>query len=216
MIKFSIISIIIFLSLLFSNCNEQEALPYYTISSEFSSYCEFELGSSWVFQNDSTLVKDSITISEKKDSRRFQADPFKHNYQAIDMFLKNNDFQISKYEITAGNYIPEAGDMNSLLRLYSEDGSYQIIFLPQHPIGDEIIMGDEIGVYSNVCILNNFELNGNSYTEVWHANVVVSVNNNLEYNYWIAKNYGLIKFVITKDEITTSISLVSSALIQNK
>ncbi len=212
---YSTVIIIGFLSLLFSSCNKQEALPYFLISNDFARYCKFDEGSSWVFQNDSTLVTDSINISEIKESRRFQPDPIKHQYQATDMFMSDNVFQIARYEITAGDYTPESGEMNSLFRIYFEDGKYQIAFSPQFPIGEDIIMGDEIGVYKNVEIIADYQLNGNTYKDVWHTNVIVSVNNNIEYDYWIAKNYGLIKTVITNDGTTISSSLKSASLIQN-
>lgn len=213
------IKIILFLllgSYIYSGCNQNSSpKPYYLISDEFKEYCYFSDSSHWVFQNDSTLAIDSVIISEVKDSKRFVSEPTQYNYQAVDMFTSNNVFNISRYEITAGNAKPKAGEMNSLFRLYFEDGTYHIVFSPKYPMGEEIILGDAIGDYTNVEIIENFQLNGNSFKDVWHTKVVISLNNDIEYDYWIAKNYGLIKIVETIDGQTTSISLKSAILDQD-
>lgn len=209
------LAVVAFLGILIvSGCNQGTPKPYYKISDEFKEYCYFTEGSSWVFQNDSTLVTDSINITELKDKQRFNPEPVQYHYQAVDMFLNTNVFQILRYEITAGNEVPDEGEMNSLLRKYLENGNYQIVFSPKYPMGEEIILGDEIGVYENVEIIGDLELNGNSYKDVWHTNVKISHTSNIEHNYWIAKNYGLIKTVTTIDGVTTSISLKTSNLLQ--
>lgn len=208
------LTIILFIGLSISvitSCNSETAKPYYLISDEFADYCFFREGSSWVFQNDSTLTSDSVDISEITESKRYASTPTQHHYQAVDMFPNNNDFNIARYEITAGSSKVASGEMNSLLRVYFENGDYQLVFSPEYPLGEEIIMGDAIGVYENVEIIINYELLNNTYAEVWHTRVVVS--NSIEYDYWIAKNHGLIKTVTTTENQTTSISLVESSLI---
>ncbi len=100
-----------------------------------------------------------------------------------------------------------------MLRLYKDDGTYQLIFSSQYAIGEDIILGDDIGLYTNVEIIESLELNGNTYTEVYHTRLIITVNSNIEYNYWIAKNYGIVKSVTTINGQTNSISLRSASLI---
>lgn len=212
-IKFSI-TLLLGLTIIISGCsNNNTAKPYYLISDEFAEYCYFQEGSSWIFQNDSILATDSVNISEITEVKRYASSPIQHHYQAIDMFTGNNEFNIARYEITAGSYKPDDGEMNSLLRLYFKNESYQLIFSPKYPLGEEIILGDAIGVYENVEIIENYELLNNTYEDVWHTRIIVSVNDNIEYNYWIAKNHGLIKSVTNNNGQITSISLVDSNLI---
>ncbi len=213
--KTIVITPIIAIMLIISGCfnsNTSNSTPYYILSEEFSDYCWFEKGSYWVFQNDITLVTDTIKISDIVETKRFHNENGGFNYQAVEMYTSTNGFDITKYELTANNHEPELTSMNSLFRLYKNDGSYYLVFLPQYPMGESINMGDEIGTYTNVEILNSFELNNISYQNVYHTRVVVS-STNTEYNYWIAKYHSLIKATSKIDGQTTSISVKSDHLI---
>lgn len=207
---------VLFIGALFlinSSCNESnQAKPVIMISPEFLSYSYFLEDSWWLIQNDSTMATDTIKITEIKDAIRYAPTPVPHNYQAVDMFLNNNIFQINRYEITAGSEEVTEGNMNSLLRMYFQDGSYQVVFSPKYPIGEEVILGAEIGVYKNVEILENLDLLNNSYEDVWVVKVIVE-SNNAEFNYWIAKNHGLIKYHSIIEGQSLSLSLVDSNLI---
>ncbi|MBC8321440.1 MAG: hypothetical protein H8E34_12040 [Bacteroidetes bacterium] len=211
------ISLLVFMGITISiitGCaSSDEELPYYTISKEFKDYCWFDDGSYWIFQNDSTLVTDSVKIDEVIEDTRYDLEQEDFSYQAFDMYIKSNIFGIKRYELTAGDYRASPGKMNSLLRLYKDDGSYQLVFSPQYPIGHDIIMGDKIGVYTNVELMETFALNGNTYNDIFHTRVIISVDTAIEYNYWTAKNYSLIKWVSTSNGKTTSISLRNANLI---
>lgn len=196
-----------------SGCfNSGGGIPYYALSDEFASYCWFEAGSSWVYQNDSTLATESIIIGEVDVSKRFNPQNVDYNYQAVEMYMKDNTLGITRHELTAGDYEVVSGEMNSLLRIYKSDDTYELIFSPKYPIGEEIALGDVIGLYSNVEIIESLELNGNTYNDVYLTRIIKTVGNNIEHNYWIAKNYSLIKTVSTINGQTTSISLISSSL----
>jgi len=209
-----IITIILIISSCSDTTGTSDTLPYYTISEEFNDYCWFDSSSYWVFQNDSTLFTDTIKIMDIDDTKRFHDEQGGFNYQAVELFTKSNAFNISEYELTAGNSEPNPGSMNSLLRLYKNDSSYQLVFLPQYPLGEEIIMGEEIGVYTNIEFFESLWLNDKTYHDVYHTNVVISSKNTV-YNYWIAKNHGIIKTNSTIDDQTISISLISDQLYQN-
>lgn len=199
----------------FSGCfSSSEGVPYYTISDEFAGYCLFEEGSWWYYQNDSTQITDTVKIDEVDITKRFNPENIDYNYEAVEMYTSSSDLDITKYELTAGDYEATATEMNSLFRIYFGDDTYQHVFSPQYDIGEDIILGDDIGVYTNVEVIENMSVNGNSYIDIWHTRRVVSVSTNAEYNYWIAKNYGLIKFTIELGGVTSSFSLVSSDIIQ--
>jgi hypothetical protein len=189
-----------------------EGVPYYTVSSDFAQYCWFDQDSKWTYINEKTGVTGDITIGEVFESKRFNPENTDYNYQAVEMILLDNVLNMSKQEITAGDYQIEEGEMNSLLRYYYNDGSYQLIFMPQYPIGEEIILGEDLGVYTNVEILSQMDVNNNTYPDVWHTNIVIS-NSSTEMNFYVAKGYSLIKSETIVDADTTVISLVSSSLI---
>jgi len=210
----SALSIIFFvISGCFPKTNTNTITPYYTVSDDFANYCWFETGSYWVFQNDSTLLSDTIKIIDVLDSKRFHNQGEAFNYQAIELYTNVNTFNITKHEITAGTYDANLDKMNSLLRIYKNDGTYHLAFLPQYPMGEEINLGDQIGTYTNIEIIDIFNLNNLTYNAVYHTRVKVSINNTVEYNYWIAKNHGLIKATIKIDDQTSSISSKSDHLI---
>jgi hypothetical protein len=212
--KFIIVIIIAFSAISFSGCfSSSNGIPYYAISDEFAGYCWFQEGSYWIYQNDSTLVNDSILITEVREHKRFNPESIDYNYQAVEMFTNTNNFNVAHHELTAGSFEVEPGEMNSLLRIYFNDGTYQLIFSPEYPLGEEIILGDELGNYTNVEIIDEYQLNGNTYNQVYHTRIVVSVAANIEYNYWIAKNYSLIKSVTNNNGQVTSLSLLSGNMI---
>jgi len=213
LIIFAVIVLIVGVITSCSTPSQPNPIPYYKISDNFKSYCLFDTNSYWVYIDDATLVTDTVKINDIVETKRLNQDNVKFNYQAIEMLTNENYFGISNLEITAGEYEVKAGEMNSLLRMYKTDGSYHLVFLPQYPYGDEIIMGDDIGVYTNIEKIDSFELNNHTYNDVYHTRVVVSKNTVTEYNYWIAKNYGVIKIVKVSNGTTSSVSLQTSNLI---
>ena len=190
-----------------------ESLPYYTLSQEFTEYCWFETNSYWIYQNDSTLATDSVKITEVEEAKRFNPQGVDYNYQAVDMYMKTNVFGFSRHELTAGDYEAAANEMNSLLRLYEADGSYRLVFSPKYAIGEEIDLGAGVGLYSNVEIIGSLEINGNTYSDVYHTKIIMESGTGTEYNYWIAKNFSLVKSVVINNGQTISISLKSANLI---
>ena len=212
-IIFSAISIVLLIITgCFPKTNTDTITPYYTISDDFANYCRFETGSYWIFQDDSTLLTDTIKVIDVVETKRFHNEKGGFNYQAVEIFTSSNSFDITKYEITAGSSEPELTTMNSLLRLYKSDGSYHLVFLPQYPVGEEVLMGDDNGNYTNIEILHTMALNSVTYQDVYHTRVVIPARNT-EYNYWIAKYHSLIKATSIIDGQTSSISSKSDHLI---
>ncbi len=212
-VKSVLVVITVLLLTVISGClGTGDGVPYYTISDEFSKYCWFKENSKWTYKNEKTGVTGDIIIGEVFESKRFNPENVDYNYQAVEMIMLDNVFNMSKQEITAGDYQREEGEMNSLLRYYYKDGTYQGIFMPQYPIGEEIILGELLGVYTNMEILPQMTVNSNSYPEVWHSRIVID-QADTRMHFYIAKGYGVIKseYIIGSD--TTVISLVSSSLV---
>lgn len=187
-------------------------VPYYTISNEFAAYCWFDENSKWTYLNEKTGVTGDIIVGEVFESKRFNPENEDYNYQAVEMTIIDNVFNMTKQELTAGNYQVSEGEMNSLLRYYYTGGAYQLIFMPQYPIGEEVILGTELGVYTNVAVIPQMVVNEKPYPEVWHTNIVID-QSDTRMNFYVAKGYGLIKSEIIVDADTTIMSLVSSSLI---
>ena len=208
----TIIKIFVLL-VLTSGCTSSSSIPTYKVSSLFKSYCLFETGSYWVFSNETAPSTDTIRVGEVNTSTRFNPATNDYRYEAIEMSISNNPLSMETFEITAGNTQVEAGHMNSLLRLYLQDGSYFLIFSPQYPIGEEIPLGETIGQYTNVEIIPTYTLNNKTYSDVYHTQVIMN-SLNTEYHYYIAKNHGLIRYTVKNETTEYAYSIVNSSLIQ--
>jgi len=194
-------------------CSTSTTIPTYKISDLFKSYCLFQPGSYWIYTNDSVPSSDRISIGEIEESTRFDPTTNDYRYEAIQMSINDNPLNISMFELTAGNTPVESGKMNSLMRMYMNDGSYFLVFSPQYPIGEEIPLGETIGRYTNVEILDSLTIMDHTFTEVYHTRVIMDATGTA-YQYYIAKNYGLVRFSATSDTHTYSYSVKSSSLAQ--
>ena len=212
--KFTSLTAILLVSIILNGClGTSQGIPYYTISDEFAQYCWFEAGSKWTYQNDQTEESGDISITETLESQRFNPENEDYNYQAVEMILMNNVFNLSKIELTAGDYQIAEGEMNSLMRFYYSDSTYQLIFMPQHPIGEDIILGDQLGIYTNLEILPTYDVLGTTYPEVWHTRIVTT-SPNAELHFFVAKGYGLVQSrKVVSGEPEETMSLKSSSLV---
>lgn len=208
------IKTMVFLLIIFATgCSSTSSVPSYKISDLFKSYCYFESGSSWTYTNDSTPSTDKVTISEINEYTRFEPSSDDYRYQAIEINLDDNPLNMTLFELTAGTTQVETGKMNSLFRMYLEDGSYYLVFSPQYTLGEEISLGETIGRYTNVEILNTMTIYDNTYESVYHTRVIMDATGS-EYHYYIAKNYGLVRFTVSTSQEQYSYSLKSSSLNQ--
>lgn len=212
--KLTSLTVIVLISIFLNGClGTSQGIPYYTISDEFAQYCWFEAGSKWTYQNDQTEESGDVIIGEVLESQRFNPENEDYNYQAVEMILMNNVFNLSKIELTAGDYQAGEGEMNSLMRFYYTDSTYQLIFMPQYPIGEEIILGDQLGSYLNMEIMPTYEVLGTSYPEVWHTRIVTS-SPSVELHFFVAKGYGLVQSrKVVSGEPEETMSLKSSSLV---
>ncbi len=205
--------VLVVLTLVVTGCSSSTTIPTYKISDLFKSYCLFQPGSYWIYTNDQNPSSDRVSVGEIDESTRFDPTTNDYRYEAIEMNINSNPLNITMFELTAGNTQVEAGQMNSLMRMYMNDGSYFLVFSPQYPIGEEIPLGETIGRYTNVEVLDSLTVLDNLYTDVYHTQVIMDATAT-EYQYYIAKNFGLVRFSATSETQTYSYSLKSSSLAQ--
>ncbi len=203
-------------------CNTKNADPYYKISNEFKQYCLYNQNSYWIYQNDTTGIKDSLKLSDVQDYVAFHspdntAGPY--SFDVIDLdFDTTKNLPMIKGSITAGNPTTgKEGTMRDLYWLFFKNGNYLLAFAPGFPLGEEQRLGDKPGFYTNIKKLSTYSVNGVTYNDVYHTQVrkTEGTPDTVNYQFYFAKNYGLVKWTRSVKGETTSYSLVGSDLIQN-
>ncbi|HFB61843.1 MAG TPA: hypothetical protein ENJ69_02550 [Bacteroidetes bacterium] len=207
--------------LVFGACNtKKNADPYYKISDEFKQYCLFQKQSEWTYQNDSTGALYSLNISDISSYIAFHSPDNTggpYSFDVIDMIFDTaTRLDIFKGSITAGNPTTGTGTMTDLYWLFFKNGNYLLAFAPGYPMGEEQRLGDNPGFYTNVELLPDFSLNGKSYSDVYHTQVrkTEGTSDTVNYQFYFARHYGLIKWTRRVKGETTSYSLTKSNLTQ--
>jgi len=210
------IPIVILTLLLTNSCNKRVTpIPTYNITNEFKSYCLFQPGSNWDYYSSELNDTVKINLSELTEDEWYNNVGEIYNYEAIDMYFSNNDLGFYMIEITAGSTLDAVNPMNSLMRIFFDNGDYRLVFDAKYPLGEEQIVGQQEGVYENVEILPSMELHGNTYSDVYHTRVTDFYNQGFgDFDFYIAKNHGLIKMrnIVNNDTIVTE--LINSNPIQ--
>lgn len=216
--KIRIIIIIVFAFglLIQQGCNTKvNTIPFYQLSDEFKSYCLFETGSSWEYQSSLLSQTESVNISEIQENIWTNTYNEDYNYEAVDMFVANNDIGISMIELTAGSTLNSTSSMNSQMWMFYNDGDYRLIFAPKFPLGEEQLLGEHEGYYTNIEILPTMQIGENTYTDVWHTQVIDHFEVGFgDFDFYIAKNYGLVKIQNIIGTDTIVLQLINSSLIQ--
>lgn len=188
---------------------------YYKLSDEFKSYCLFETDSQWEYQSSLLEQTEDVNVVDIQENVWQNTFGETFNYEAIDMIMDDNELGISMIEITAGSTENSTADMNSLMWVFYSDGDYRLVFAPQYPLGEEQILGEHEGVYENVEILPEMWLDEKTYTDVYHTRVTDKFEIGMgDFDFYLAKNHGLIKMQNILDGDTTILQLVNSSLIQ--
>ncbi|UBM63539.1 hypothetical protein LA303_06120 [Candidatus Sulfidibacterium hydrothermale] len=203
-------------------CSTKSTDPYYKISDEFKQYCLYNENSYWIYMNDTTGTEDTLKVSDVQDYIAFHspdnvAGPY--SFDVVDMdFDTTENLPMVKGSITAGN--PTTGDdgtMRDMYWLFFKDGNYLLAFAPGYPMGVEQLLGDNPGFYTNIEKLDNYSVKGFTYNDVYHTQVLKTegTSDTVNYQFYFAKNYGLIKWTRSVNGETSSYSLIGSSLIQN-
>ncbi len=194
--------------------NSIHELPHYTISDEIKEYCFFKEGSFWTYQNDTTLEIDSIKIYATADYSGLDSDQLDYRYDVLEMSFVTDQDHLKKGEISAGDYYNKVDEINDTYRVYFVNGRYLTILSPRYPFGFEHIYGENEGLYTNLNLLPDLQLNGRTYKDIYHTQVIDLKENNNKWEFFVAKNYGLIKWTKKTQTTTESYSLVSSLLLR--
>ncbi len=214
--------ILIFLASLIISCSSSDdgTLDYYTISEEFKSYAFFKSGSKWIYEEEKTGNQATIKIDSILNYIGVNGlDPdndVEFRYDAWEMFIHEpNDLNYAKLEIAATNQPKIASDMTSLLRLFTTAG-YHTIFQPCFPFGDTIALGDVAGDLINVEFLTSYKVKDISFSSVFHSCILVGSGTGMEskYDFYIARNFGIIRQEKQTASDTTIWNLTSWDLIQ--
>jgi len=205
-----------------TSCNlNKDTNPYYKISSQFKQYCLFQKQSKWTYQNDADNSLHDLTLNDVNAYIGFQVSnnvSGPYNFDVVDMFYDTtNSMHIIKTSINAGNPSTGSGEMNGLYWLFFSKQDYLLAFAPGFPMGVEQRLGTKPGLYTNVAKLATFTLNGENYTDVYHTQVrkTEGTPDTVNYQFYFAPHYGLIKWTRSVNGQTTSYSLKQSNLIQN-
>ncbi len=209
-------------SVFLTSCNlNKDTNPYYKISSQFKQYCLFQKQSKWTYQNDTDNSMHDLTLDDVNAYIGFQVSnnvSGPYNFDVVDMFYDTtNSMHIIKASINAGNPSTGSGEMNGLYWLFFSKQDYLLAFAPGFPMGVEQRLGTKPGLYTNVAKLATFTLNGKNYTDVYHTQVrkTEGTPDTVNYQFYFAPHYGLIKWTRSVNGQTTSYSLKQSDLIQN-
>jgi hypothetical protein len=189
--------------------------PDYDISQLSKDYVVFEQGSKWTYQDDSTLQKSVVEVYSSSEEIRTSSNP-PYTYRAKWMWYAANNVNLQRGEVFASNFNVGETIPNSAERIYFMDGHYKIAFAPFYPVGSPIMLGGEEGIFINKELLPTMTLNGKTYNEVYHSvseDLQQEAPDTVFYHFYIAKNYGLIKYTVTKKDYSTSISLIEASLI---
>ncbi len=215
-IRFIIYFIISSIILLQTACGPKEdPAPYYTLSDEFKSYCFFNDGSSWEYKSSLLPTNDVVAIGGHMENVWTNTFEEIYNYQAVDMYVLDNQIGISMIELTAGSTINAVTSMNSQMWLFFDNGDYRLIFAPQYPLGEEQLLGEHEGNYTNVEIIPAMSLGQKTYLDVYHTRVIDYFEQGYgNFHFYIAKNYGLVKMENIMNNDTIIIELIDSSLYQ--
>lgn len=192
---------LILILFLFSCVSEGELanLDHYTITNEFKSYTLFSQGSIWTYEQEESKIEASILLDSIVNYKGVNGlDPdndIEYRYEAFESYVNQpNAMNYKKMEIAATNQSKKSSDMTSLLRLFFTD-QYHTVFEPNHPFGEIIDIGEISGKYENVDFLVQYQVLENTFNNVYHTRVYDSLNLSQTeiYDFYIAKNYGIIR-----------------------
>lgn len=179
-----------------SSINE---IKYYSISDKFKEYSLFQSGSMWVYQNELSGILDTVIVDSIDTYIGYYGlDEYKneiYKYEAIDIFLlSDTNINYEKLELSGNNSTVGENGMNEVFRLY-ENADYRRVFAPEQDIGVIYNYGGRTGYYQNVEFLNSYSISGHTFNNVFHSKLIDSTNINeiINYHYYIAKNYGIIR-----------------------
>jgi hypothetical protein len=203
------LSLFIFLGCLLFSCKKEP--EFYPISDNFKGWFLFQNGSYWVFQNDSTGTLDSVYLTSTPKSYRVpgsqKSDPI---LEAI--FVQYHSSFFEAIDVVSGI---SGNDYLSVIFFSTTNEILGLIYnLPVPGTYSRLYLGKGI-LFQNLLFYPNFELNIKNYNSVYQTRCT-NINNYRTdtYNFYFAKNVGLIKLSGTWNDTTRSWSLIRHSVIQ--
>lgn len=203
---------LLIISAVFLSCEEEP--DYYPIPQVLKDWAYFEKGSYWIYQNDSTLLTDSIFIS----AIRFQKDSIISDKNLRDVFetiiidYTNSGNEINyqskmyggnvffSYKKQTTKVLADCILLRSKLNNTIEDSSAYYFISDKHPI----LSLNNI-IYNDVIV-------SNTSTRYYYPD---NSPNDVFYNkYWLSQGNWIIKKVIHTDKGLESWSLIRKKIIQ--
>ncbi len=215
-LKYLKLPILVLLVFVANSCGPKiTPIPYYKLSDEFKSYCLFQSGTSWEYYSSSIDWNDIVQVTDVQENKWLNEFNEHYNYQAFDMIVSQNNIGLSFIELTAGSTLNAVNTMNSQMWLFFDNGDYRLIFDAKYPMGEEQILGEHEGAYKNIELIPSMELRGNTYTDVYHTKVTDYYEQGFgDFDFYLAKSYGMIKMLNVVSGDTTLLEMVSSNTIQ--
>jgi hypothetical protein len=172
--------LIFLIPVIFFSCKKTEEPRHYRVTEEFKHWGVFNKGSYWIFRNDSTLILDSIFIT--------------HGPEALDV-PDNSSTSNYTYEYITTNLF------SSFLISYIETASStetQALYngptiMILSTLEDEFISSYSTGTgkYFLVSKDSVVYINSQKFNTVIHTQRIFG---DKKYNYWIARDIGVIKY----------------------
>lgn len=194
------------------------SLVFNEISEEFKTYTVFDTASRWIYQNDSTLEKDTVRIHWNSSENRYHSLPNgteEYNYQAINQYFDSYGTGIQRTEITAGPQKSTNQTLYENCRLYLSNNRYYSILAPQYPVNETQLLGFQEGNYMNLPMIEQLTMNGITFNKVYHTLVkdYQPAPDTLYLEFWIAREVGLIKMSIRNSVGNSTWSLIDADVI---
>jgi hypothetical protein len=169
------------------------------VSDLFKTYTVFDTNSYWVYQNMQNQLTDSISITDFYTERRFHS-PINQNpgfyYNAYEILFQSGEIGLIRGEVTGGYSTDFKDSLPENYRIYFDNGRYFSILTPQYPLGEEQLLGINEGNYTNEAFHSTYELNGNTFTNVFQVRVkdYQQAPDTVLMRFFMAKNVGLIRY----------------------
>lgn len=197
-----------FLVVLFVGCKKREPDTYAYVSAYGKSFSDFHTGSYWIYQNDSTLIIDSLYVKDSGDS--------------IGVDIDYEDFSKHYYEINYCN-IKSTANPNDTIYYYTIPTTVAYVFSDwYYGFNFHENTVNQSGYNDSMIYYPSMQLNGNTYNSVFEF-----IFKHVEYDYnlekyvskyradaFVVSKIGLIKwYVHYTDSITQSASLLRSHIV---
>ncbi len=185
--------------------DKYQVTPINPISDQFKLYAAFDTNSYWVYQNEANTSVDTIRVRSVLRDTRVHFDNTTtegYRYEAMEIGFESGTTGIIRTELIAGFQAPTVDQMNESLRIHFRNGRYFRIFMPKYPVGETQLLGINEGNYTNLGQFGTYELNGSSYTDVFHTEVkdYHSGADTVRLTFFLARNFGLIEYKIDQPD----------------